>query len=129
MRDEGRTLRATKPFSLMPRAQIGGPDEWTSLRRGRWKIKDHVTLGEARGVLAILDLWSSRKSLHRARIISLQDNQGVSGSFTKGRSPAPALNFLCRRRAGRSLAAQLWMLLPWVQSDLMPADRDSRLKC
>ena len=127
LRDPARAIRATKPFSLMPRDVLGGPDDWISLRRGRWTQADHITLGEGRALLSGLDICSARACCHRTRILSLQDNQAIAGSFTKGRSPSPALNFLARRKCSRVRAGQIFLSLPWVHSDAMPADRDSRL--
>ena len=60
-------------------------------------------------------------------VLSLQDNMATSGAFTKGRSAAPSLNFLARQRGATAVAADLGVMLPWVQTSLQPADEISRL--
>jgi len=46
--------------------------------------------------------------------------------MNKGRSTAPAVNYLCRRKAANTLAGFFQLLLPWVESAKMPADSLSR---
>ena len=116
----GRTI----PFTRIPDAILDA--EWTPLLWGRWRDADHITLGEGRTVIKLLELLAKEPRCHRRRLLSLQDNRPVSGSFAKGRSTAPPLNHLCRQKASFSLAAELQLLLPWVQTSRMPADELSR---
>ena len=60
-------------------------------------------------------------------VIGLQDNSPVVGCFSKGRSPSFLLNRMVRMKAAACMAANLRMLLPWIQTNLQPADDDSRL--
>ncbi len=60
--------------------------------------------------------------------MSLQDNAAVAGSFHKGRSPSPSLNYVLRRKASRCIAGTLRIILPWVETIRMPADYLSRLR-
>ncbi len=61
-------------------------------------------------------------------VLSLQDNMAIAGSMHKGRSPSPSLNYVLRRNASRTLAFALRLVLPWVETSLMPADWLSRLR-
>ena len=121
-----RTVSPNTPFTLLPDA-LFEEEEWKEVARGRWDYADHITLGEGRTVILLLDIITRSPAFHRLKLLSLEDNQPVAGLMSKGRSPAPALNFLCRRRAARTLAANIRLLLPWVESRRMPADELSRL--
>jgi len=100
--------------------------EWRVLAQGEWRFSDHITLGEGRVVVKLARLTASHAGAHGHIIPSLQDNSAVSGSFSKGRSPAPALNFLARQRMASCVGADQQLLLPWVQTTLQPADDASR---
>ena len=126
LRRPERTIGRTIPFTRVPPDIIAA--DWVPLLWGRWASSDHITLGEARTVVKLLDLLARDERCHRHRVLSLQDNRPVQGSFAKGRSTAAALNRICRQRASISAAAELQSLLPWVQSKLMPADYLSRLQ-
>ena len=77
-------------------------------------------------MVKMLDLMVRAPRCHRHRLLSLQDNRPVAGSFAKGRSPAFGLNRLCRQRAALTLASEVQLLLPWIESHRMPADWLSR---
>ena len=94
---------------------------------GRWAYADHITLGEARVVVKLTRLLGSVDICHGHQVISLQDNMATSGAFTKGRSAAPSLNYLVRQRGATAVAADIGVMLPWVQTSLQPADEISRL--
>ncbi len=112
------------PFTRVPSELLAA--EWFPLLWGRWDRADHITLGEGRAVVKLLALVSQDVRSHRHRLISLQDSRPICGSFAKGRSTSSALNRICRVRASYAVAAELQVLLPWVQSDKMPADWLSR---
>ncbi len=120
------SLSPTIPFSRLPRRLFDR--HWPVLSAGRWHIKDHITLGEARAHCRIVQALVSRADTHGHRIATLQDNMPTSASMSKGRACAPALNFLCRRRCAHNLAADLLVLCPWLESALQPADDASRQK-
>ena len=117
-------IRTTVPFTRIPADMLGG--DWTPLLWGRWRLQDHITLGEGRAVIRLLDLIASNRRCHRHKVLSLQDNRPISGSVAKGRSSAPTLNRLCRQKCAISLAAEIKLMLPWLQSAAMPADELSR---
>ena len=127
LRRPDRALRPTLPRSSLPRQLFDGSTEWVTLAQGRWLYEDHITLGEGRAVLRLLQMLTRDVNFHESICMSLEDNQPVAGSMTKGRSQAPALNFLLRRRCALCGAARIKLLLPWVESLLMPADGVSRI--
>ena len=100
--------------------------DWRVLSAGRWNRPDHVTLGEGRAHVRIAQALASIAGAHRHRIIALEDNAPIAFSMAKGRSPAYAIDYPCRHRAAASLAAQMMIAAPWVQSADMPADEASR---
>ena len=126
LRRPDKSTAPTVPFTMLPR-ELFDLDEWIVIGHGRWLHPDHVTLGESRGVVKLLDIVTRGASFHRVRLLSLQDNRPTSGAMTKGRSPSAPLNYLMRRRTARTLASAIRMGLPWVESNKMPADESSRV--
>ena len=96
---------------------------------GRWRYADHITLGECRTVVRLLRGIAQCPSAHRTKALSLQDNGATAGASAKGRSPAPALNFLLQQKTASAVAAEVFTSLPWVQTKVMPADDLARLLC
>ena len=124
----GKELRRRVPFSRLPAVLLDpARTSWEAVVWGRWLYEDHITLGEGRASLRVIEAMAKCPRAHRHVVLSLQDNQPWAGASAKGRSPAHAVNHLLRRRAALVLAAQLQVLLPWVQSAVMPADWLSRL--
>ena len=119
-----RRLSPSIPVSRLPASVF--ELEWVPLKWGRWKWKDHITLGEARAHNALLQSLAKLAEAHRSKAIALQDNGAVAGGFAKGRSSRPAFNFLCRRRAALSLSSRIRTILPWTETSRMPADGLSR---
>ena len=126
LRRPERVLVRTVPATTLS-VQLFTPGRWLSIDRGRWASADHITLGEGRAVVRLTRRLAAAAAWHNTFVISLQDNQPICGAFTKGRSPAWHLLRLCRQKAASVLAANLRLLLPWVQTSLQPADYDSRL--
>ena len=122
-----KPLVPTKPFTLLPNKLFANDEEWETLDRGRWRWPDHVTLGEGRVVIKLLDYIAKIPQWHRSKVICLEDNAPTSGAFGKGRSTSVPVNYLCRRKAARSLAAEVRLHLPWVESSKQPADEASRI--
>ena len=115
------------PVTRVPQ-EITNYKDWTEVQWGRWKWKDHITLGEGRAALRLLHILAGMETAHEHIVLSLQDNMALAGAWAKGRSPSQCLNFILRRKSGLCLASGILMLLPWVQSHLMPADHLSRLQ-
>jgi hypothetical protein len=120
-------LEARVPFSRLPQRLFNKSlTDWILLDKGRWRYEDAISLGEGRASLRVLQLLCKFAGAHRHVIHSLEDNMVWGGAAAKGRSPAPAINYLCRRKAAHLLATQMQLVLPWVQSADMPADFESR---
>ena len=123
-RDPSTPFLRKVPFTRLPPSVF--ELDWTPLAAGRWAYEDHITLGEARAVVRLLRSLASTSRFHLKKVISLEDNAATAGSLAKGRSPSPALNYLCRQRAATTLASRLTLVLPWTETSRMPADDVSR---
>ena len=88
----------TVPFSRLPEEIFRR--SWSMLAAGRWQPADHITLGETWVHVKLWQSLASRGDTHRHRVLSLEDNSATAASVTKGRSSAPALNYLLRQNAG-----------------------------
>jgi len=117
--------RTTLPFSRLPQG-IFDLSQWHDFLQGRWNAPDHITLGEARTVTKIVRQMACKANAHRHVVVSLQDNQPVSFSHSKGRATSWSLNRCLRQKSAATLASSIRLLLPWVQSALQPADDISR---
>ena len=116
------------PFTRLPE-ELFDPSvtQWCEIACGRWRYEDPIALGESRAVVRLVRGLAAHPQHHRRKVISLEDNTVTSGSMAKGRSPAPALNYLCRLRAASCLGSQLNLILPWTETSRMPADEISRV--
>ena len=127
LRNPERAFKRTVPYTRLPAALFDDNlTKWHEIDWGRWREADHITLGEMRGVVKLSGLLARCPSMHRSKVISLQDNRPAQGASMKGRSVAPALNYLLRKKAANCVAACINMILPWTASALMPADALSR---
>ncbi len=117
-------LVPTVPFTRLPAELFSQP--WTILDQGVWRMRDHITAGEARAHFRCVQGLAADHRTHGFRLLFLEDNEPVASCLAKGRATSSTLNFYCRRRAAHSLAARFLSLCPWAQSKLMPADAASR---
>ena len=101
----GRALVPTVPFSLLP-TEFFEKERWRPVSRGRWKYGDHITIGESRTVLKLMQRLASWPGLHGRSFFSLQDNYPTACAMAKGRSPAFAFNRVLRQKAGVCIAAK-----------------------
>ena len=121
-------LEARVPVSGLPRTLLDtSVTEWQVIQRGRWQNADSIELGEGRATLHLLELLACCPGTFRLKVFALEDSSSWGGAASSGRSPAPALNYLCRRKAALSLAMRWNLLLPWMQSADVLADEASRL--
>jgi len=129
LRNSDRELRNRIPVSLVPREVLEpGSMTWEPIAWGRWWLEDHITLGEGRAALALLERLAASPAAHGHEIDCLEDNEPWSAASAKGRSPSVALNFLLRKRTALSCAARIMLSHPWVDTKHQPADELSRLK-
>ena len=77
-----KPLRPTVPFTLLPQ-KFFEEDRWHAVDHGRWKYGDHITIGESRTVLKLLQRISSWPQLHGTTVFSLQDNQPTACAMSK----------------------------------------------
>lgn len=120
-----KPLVPTVPYSLLPDS-LFQLDRWCEVEAGRWSFHDHITLGELRGVLKIVERLAANVGAHGKVHFSLQDNQVCAATMSKGRSASWPIMFLLRKKASLCLASALRLILPWVESKRMPADEISR---
>ena len=121
-------IRRSTPFTRLPHGLLDKDiTDWKDVASGRWLFEDHITLGESRVVVLLCKMLVACPSAHRCKVLSLQDNTACAGSFAKGRSPSPLLNFLLRKKAAHCIAAELQVMLPWVETSRQPADELSRV--
>ena len=125
-RNPDAPITRTTPFTLLLGQLFDDTTEWQVLAQGRWQWLEHITAGEMRAVLRLLRIMASCHRCHRSKIISLQDNLAVAALLAKGRSSAPLLNFLLRRRTAYCLFAELLLIAPWGESGKQTADESSR---
>ena len=117
-------LEPTVPVTLLP-DRLFHKDRWGVLMHGRWLYGDHVTQ-ESRAVVKLLKRLSMFPALHRTDIATLQDNSPTACAMKKGRSASFALLRVLRQKAATSLICNFYVILPWVQSAVQPADEASR---
>ena len=122
------TLEPTIPFTQLPESLFGAKRRWDFIGAGRWGYADHITLGESRAVLKLFMALAAHVSAHRSKVLSLQDNMPTAYGWARGRSSAPAINYLLRRRAAHCIGAEIAGILPWVETSLQPADDASRAR-
>ena len=98
---------------------------WKMAVQRSWRRQEHNNLLEGHTVL-----WAvarcARAGVREQLCVVFTDSQVVQGAFTKGRSPSPALNRLCRRHAALCLAFGLRVVLKYVPSECNWADGPSR---
>ena len=122
-----KPLVPTVPFTMLPDS-ILDQTRWKPVAHGRWKYGDHITIGESRTVLKLVQRLAGWPALHNHAVFSLQDNRPTAGAMSKGRSPSFSLNRVLRQKAAWCLAAQIRLFLPWTESAKQPADELSRLQ-
>ena len=124
-----KELESRIPVSRVPQEILQQHHaNWQAIAWGRWSYADHIMLGEGRAVVGLMERLAACSRAHQCCVTSLMDNESWSGAHCKGRSPAPAVNFLLRRLGSVTLAADILLTLPWVDTKNQPADRLSRLR-
>lgn len=108
---------------LLPRLQRRATYGWG------WTRREDITVREGRAAFNSIQRAVCRGGVQGGldrRHLFLVDNQGVVGSFTKGRSKQPVLNSLIGRLGALVLATGAAVDLIWTPTDLQPADGPSR---
>jgi hypothetical protein len=128
LKNPEKELKACVPVTQVPRSVLAADRQWVDIVGGRWKHNDHITLGEGRGTLVLLERLASMKTSQGHIFSSLCDNMPWCGATNKGRSPAFRVNRLLRRRAAIMIAKDFVVIHPWTDTHSMPADELSRRK-
>ena len=100
--------------------------KWHEVEAADHSIKEHVTLYEGRAASRWLYFLIRIPEAARSRLYTLTDNLPSAGAFVKGRSPAWALNSLCRRRCSLEVTSGVSQVIGWEPSSRMPMDALSR---
>jgi len=123
-----KEVKARIPITRVPREVLDeARQKWIPIAAGRWKHNDHITLGEGRGAMVLMQRLANAALAHGKRFASLGDNMPWCGMSSKGRSPAFRLNRLLRKRGALTIAADISLTHPWVDTLRMPADWLSRV--
>ena len=101
--------------SRVPRQLLDSSEyAWDILAHGRWRRSEHITLGEGRGALHLLDGLARDPSAHGFVVLSLMDNEPWAHASSKGRSPTFRLNRLLQRKASLTAITDIEFLQPWA---------------
>ena len=100
-----RPLEPTIPFTSLPHS-LFDDSRWLPVEAGRWRCGDHITLGESRTVLKLVQRLGGWPALHGDSFFSLQDHRPTAGAMAKGRSASFALNRILRMKAGNIVVLQ-----------------------
>ena len=120
-----RAIKPTIPFTKLPHS-LFEQARWTPVNAGRWAYREHITLGESRAIRKVSEAISLTPCLSRSVIYSLCDNMPCTGSHNKGRCSVYGFNRTIRRKAALALSCFFRLILPWVETKVMPADGLSR---
>ena len=100
--------------------------KWHDLLAVSWRHREHINVGEMRGILLWLEFLSRVPAVFGSRVLCLTDSGVACGAAAKGRSPSWRLNGLLRRRMALEVACNISLVIGWVSSHLMPSDFLSR---
>ena len=102
--------------------------QWEVIAHERWRLPDHITLGEARNTLRLLPKLAALPGSHGHAVSSLMDNDAWSAAAAKGRSLTYRLNRILQQRAAVSTLTNIDLNMPWTVTARQPADASSRWK-
>ena len=99
---------------------------WHTADAYRFEREERINILEMRALLRAFR-WRLRSSAFtRTRALHLTDSQVVLATAVKGRSSARSLNRLLRRFCALQVAAGIYPILGWPESEMNPADAPSR---
>eukprot|EP00435_Cladocopium_sp_Y103_P019932 s4028_g4.t2 len=98
--------------------------KWEVHSAWTFKKRSHINILEEASILRLVNFLSrSRRPL---RAVALVDSYVVRGATSKGRSSSRALSTVLRRVCATSLAAALYLTLPYVPTRWNPSDDPTR---
>lgn len=116
-----------RPDSFPRGAVDPGRWQWHVCQSYAFNTEEHINILELRALIICLE-WRLRNSkFNRCRALHLTDSQIALCVAVKGRSSSKALNRLLRRYAALQVAAGIYPILGWLESEANPADEPSRL--
>ena len=99
---------------------------WHVAESYEFRIQGHINVLELKALVRTFEWRLRSSSFQKCRALHLTDSQVALATSVKGRSSSRALNRLLRKFAALQLAAGIYPLLGWVESDSNPADEPSR---
>ena len=99
---------------------------WHVAEAYEFRIPEHINVLELKALVRTFE-WRARASnFNSCRVLHLTDSQVALATSVKGRSSSRSLNRLLKKFAAPQVAAGLYPLLGWVESEDNPADEPSR---
>ena len=99
-------------FSL-PASWTDGSVKWHDLLARAHSFPCPIHIYEGQVLLRSLELACKRPEFRRGRLVVLEDNQVVCGSFSRGRSSRTNLNKLCRKKSALEVASGISLAVLW----------------
>ena len=99
---------------------------WKTSFIQKWKTPDHINVLEARTILNAMRHKARRNGAMGRRHLVISDSQVSIGSFMKGRSSRPGMNFIMRRYAALAVAMRFKPVVRWIPTKRNLADGPSR---
>ena len=112
--------------SNIPETWTDGTVSWHDVMARAHSYFEHINVYESRALLRSLEVTCKLYWTRHARVLALEDNSAVSGSWNKGRSRAYSLNQTLRKRAALECAGAVEAAVAWCSTGRMPMDRLSR---
>jgi hypothetical protein len=102
------------------------PERWRPIVSAHWKREEHINALECRAAYTALRWILSHPGTLRTRMVIFSDSSAVTGALAKGRSSGTFLLPRQRRICALLLASGVRLTVPWIPSELNPADVLSR---
>ena len=99
---------------------------WHVAEAYEFRIPEHINVLELKALVRTFEWRARATSFNSCRALHLTDSQVALATSVKGRSSSRSLNRLLRKFAALQVAAGLYPLLGWVESEDNPADEPSR---
>jgi hypothetical protein len=98
---------------------------WYHILSGRWRWRDHISLGESRPVLMWLSLFF-KAGLRGLNLPDMTDNRSTLALYGKGRAAPWRANHLARRRGTAEVYSGNRISASWVSTVWQTADEGTR---
>ena len=122
----GEDWSIVEGFPEVP-ARLLNPEGWRVCRSGTWGRDEHITLLEARALLASVRRLAQVAVGSDLRHLHLCDNMSVVLAVSRSRCRDFTLLTVLRKLAGFLLARNIMLHVRWVPSELNFAEEPSRI--